>query len=56
MKQPPMLVEGGLSNRVYVVTRYKTHDDGLIEALEKYDVTDEFDALAAERSTKEADG
>lgn len=45
-KQHPLLVRSGLTNTVYVVTRYKDRDDqGHFEALEKYDVTDQFDAL-----------
>lgn len=45
MKQKPLLMRGGLSGAVFVVTRYKRHDDGLVEALEKFDVTDQFEAL-----------
>jgi hypothetical protein len=49
-KQPPLLLRGGLSGRVYVVTRYKVLDPerGRIEAITKYDVTDQFNALVAE--------
>lgn len=50
MKQQPRLMRGGLSNRVFVVTRYKDLGDGMIEALEKYDVTDDFDVLASRKA------
>lgn len=43
--QPPRLMRGGLSGRVYVVLRYRDLDNGSIEALEKHDVTDDFAAL-----------
>lgn len=51
---PPRLSIGGLSGRVYVTTHGKiieVTEDGreLIESTVKYDVTDQFDALAAER-------
>lgn len=48
MKQTPRLMRGGLSGRVYVVTKYKDLGNGSVESLEKYDVTDEFTALAVE--------
>lgn len=44
-KQPPRLMVGGLTNRVYVVTRYRDLGDGCIEALEKFDVTEDFEAI-----------
>jgi hypothetical protein len=52
---PPRLVRGGLSGRVYVVTRGKIlgHDeDGreLIEASKKFDVSEQFDALVGLRT------
>lgn len=50
---PPRLSIGGLSGRVYVTTHGKIigEKDGreLIESSVKYDVTEQFDALAAER-------
>ncbi len=45
MKQQPRLMRGGLSGRVFVVTRYKDLGGGTIEALEKFDVTEDFNAL-----------
>lgn len=49
-KQLPHLMRGGLSNRVYVVTRYRDLGNGSIEALEKFDVTEEFEAMIIERT------
>lgn len=50
---PPRLSVGGLSGRVYVTTHGKIigRRDGreLIESSVKYDVTEQFDTLAAER-------
>lgn len=43
----PLLVRGPLSGRIYVVTAYKDLDNGNIEAIKKYDVTEQFIALAA---------
>lgn len=43
-------MRGGLSGRVYVVTRYRDLGDGNYEALEKYDVTEEFEAMIVERT------
>jgi hypothetical protein len=43
---PPILTRGPLSGRVYVVTHGKVLDKGQIEATRKYDVTEQFDALA----------
>lgn len=47
-KQPPVLMYGHLTGSVFIVTRYKEDDDGPYEALEKYDVTDQFQELLAE--------
>lgn len=47
MKQRPRLLRGGLSGRVYVVTKY-TESDGQIVAKEKFDVTDDFRELVDE--------
>lgn len=55
-RQPPLLRLGPLSNRVYLITRYRKLGDGMIEAIgEKVDVTDqvgrvleELDALGLE--------
>lgn len=49
-QQTPRLMRGGLSGRVYVVTRYRDLGDGNYEALEKYDVTEEFEAMIVERT------
>jgi hypothetical protein len=46
-RQKPLLRRGGLTNRVYLVTRYKDHG-GYIEALTKVDITEQYDALRAE--------
>lgn len=42
--QPPMLYRGGLSGRVYVATVWE-NVNGIFEALQKFDVTDQFNAL-----------
>lgn len=47
-KQQPRLMRGGLSGRVFVVTRYKDLGDGLIESLEKFDVTEDFSQVCYE--------
>lgn len=47
-KQQPRLLKGGFTGRIYVVTRYKDLGRGLVEALEKYDITEEFMALATQ--------
>lgn len=49
MKQEPMLMESGLTGRVYVVTSYRDNGDGTFTAREKFDVTEQFDALAKRR-------
>ena len=48
-KQQPMLMESPLTRRVYVVTSYKDNGAGTFTARQKYDVTEQFDALAAKR-------
>ena len=48
MTQPPLLRRGGITNRVYLVTRYRLLSDGSVEALKKIDVTEEFNNLVAE--------
>lgn len=47
--QEPMLMESPLTKRVYVVTSYKDEGNGVFTAREKYDVTEQFDALAMMR-------
>lgn len=53
-KNPPRLMLGGLTGRVYIATRYRIIDAecGTWEALEKYDVTSEFMAVKAEAEAK----
>ncbi len=43
-----MLMHSGLTNRMYIVTRYTDHGDGRFTAHEKWDVTDEFEKFAEE--------
>lgn len=43
----PQLRVGGLSQKVYVVTHGK-EKDGMLEATRKYDVQDQFEAVAHE--------
>ena len=43
--QHPLLVRGGLTGRIYVVTAYTRHGDGRIVSRRKFDVTDQFDEL-----------
>jgi hypothetical protein len=43
----PLLMRSELTGTVYVVTSYKDLGEGRIEALKKYDVTDQFNALVA---------
>jgi hypothetical protein len=38
----PRLVKGGLTDRIYVATRYAERENGVIVAQTKYDVTDDF--------------
>lgn len=38
-------MQGGLSGRVYVSTRYRDLGNGSVESLEKHDVTEDFEAL-----------
>lgn len=54
-KQPPVLMYGHLTGSVFIVTRYKENDDGPYEALEKYDVTDQFQELLAEIRAEETE-
>ena len=47
-EQEPLLRRNSMTGRVYVITRYRTSDAGdVLEALKKYDVTEDFNALAA---------
>lgn len=47
-RKPPLLLRGGLTGRVYVVTSYTDHGDGRITAHTKHDVTEQYNALRAE--------
>lgn len=49
MNQQPMLMESLLTNRVYVVTSYKRLEGDKFIAHEKYDVTEQFEAIAKHR-------
>lgn len=48
-KQQPMLMESPLTKRVFVVTNYVDNGDGTFTARQKYDVTEQLDALAEQR-------
>lgn len=39
-------MRGGLTGSVYVVTRYRVREGGVVEATTKSDCTEEFEALA----------
>lgn len=44
------LMVGQLTGQVYLVRRWREHPDGLREAIEKVDVTEQFDSIAALRA------
>lgn len=46
-QQAPRLLHSELTGRIYVATRYRTRPDGVIVVAEKFDVTDDFMAIAA---------
>jgi len=48
MKQQPRLMRGGLTGRIYVATRYRELANGAVEALEKFDVTEDFERLGVD--------
>lgn len=50
----PQLVRSELTGAVYVVTAYRYLDDDQIEAIKKYDVTEQFNALAAATADQRA--
>jgi len=54
-KQQPMLMESPLTKRVFVVTSYEDNGDGTFTARQKYDVTEQFDALVAKRGGGECE-
>ena len=47
-RKPPVLLRSPLTGRVYIVTSYTERADGMFVARTKYDVTEMFEALAAE--------
>lgn len=57
---PPLLTEGPLTGKVYVVTHGKREsnpnrpDEDMVIASVKYDVTDQFEGLAARRRAQAA--
>lgn len=42
--QPPLIRRGGLTGRVYLVTRYEVAEDGSLIAKAKTDITAEYEA------------
>lgn len=45
-KQAPMLMRAVMTGRVYIVTKYKDGpSEGVFEAIEKCDITDQFNEL-----------
>ena len=50
MTQKPRLFQGGLTGRIYVTTRYRELDTGVIVSDEKFDVTADFKRIEAERA------
>ena len=45
MKQKPRLAYSTMTNRVYIVTKYRSDGNGNIVSDEKHDATDEFMAI-----------
>lgn len=52
VQSSPLLMRGGLSDRVFVVTKWRDMGEGRVEALMKHDVTEQYDALRAEDAAK----
>jgi len=46
-QKPPRLFRSGLTGRIYVATSYQVHENGLVVASKKFDVTDDFRAIEA---------
>lgn len=46
---PPLLTEGPLTGKVYVVTHGMMSEGGMVIASRKYDVTEQFEALVFKR-------
>ena len=49
-KQPPRLFVGGLSGRIFVATSYQLASGGGYIVNTKYDVTEDFEYIEAERA------
>ncbi len=41
----PILTRSEITDAVYIVTKYKVLKDGLVDTVEKYDVTNQFKAM-----------
>ena len=41
----PILTRSEITGAVYIATRYRILEDGSVDATEKYDATDQFDAM-----------
>ena len=41
----PILTRSEITDAVYIVTKYKILEDGLVRTTEKYDVTNQFNAM-----------
>ena len=52
----PRLLRSDFTGNVYIVTKYVDHGDGNFEAQEKYDVTDEFHAIALQSNAQSVSG
>lgn len=46
MSQTPLLRRAGLTGRVVVITKYRVNAAGMVTAIEKHDVTAQYEALA----------
>lgn len=51
-RQKPILAEGGLTGKVYIVTSYTHRDNGVTIAHVKIDVTERFDEIARHRAAR----
>ena len=51
-KHPPRLVLGPLTGRIYIATRYTEREGGIVEAHEKFDVTNDFLSMYEEATSK----
>lgn len=48
-QKPPRLFVGGLTGRIYVATSYTEDHNGNVIANKKFDVTEDFKRIEAER-------